>query len=395
MADEKKGLSHTPTPELSLKEKERRYSLLKRRLIEAGLSGLIVYGGTQLGVPVHYLTRVWGNKKNMVFFPVDGEPIFFIPSNSMETPQLLAQQGCWIPEENIILSINPAVDVAKYIINNKLQNSRLGIDSFRFWPVFDYQTFLEICPKVKLVEAHRLFGEIRGPKSAEELAVMENAIRISDLAHYVFLANLMPGMTEEEAAGKAIEVLNDHGVGDRIILIYTRPDAPYPNRPGPTVIQKPNPVTFSPEFSRKAGYGAQMIRAYWWEKPKGIYKRMFELWADMRQMILEEFRPGVEITDAGKMIENLVDQYGFECDKLGHAVGISYGDAPYITAGPHQKDYMEWTILSDEVYAVHPMVRCKGYVAPFTMIGDMYHIGKDKTKLLTTALPGLPEMIPY
>ena len=64
---------------------------------------------------------------------------------------------------------------------------------------------------------------------------------------------------------------------------------------------------------------------------------MFELWADMRQMILEEFRPGVEITDAGKMIENLVDQYGFECDKLGHAVGISYGDAPYITAGPHQK----------------------------------------------------------
>jgi hypothetical protein len=56
---------------------------------------------------------------------------------------------------------------------------------------------------------------------------------------------------------------------------------------------------------------------------------------------------------------------------------------------------MEWTILSDEVYAVHPMVRCKGYVAPFTMIGDMYHIGKDKTKLLTTALPGLPEMIPY
>jgi hypothetical protein len=122
---------------------------------------------------------------------------------------------------------------------------------------------------------------------------------------------------------------------------------------------------------------------------------MFELWAEMRQMILREFRPGVEITTAGKMIEDLVDSYGFECDKLGHALGISYGDAPYITAGPHEKDYMEWTILTNEVYAVHPMVRCKGYVAPFTMIGDMYLIGQDKTRWMTTALPGLPEMIPY
>ena len=137
-----------------------------------------------------------------------------------------------------------------------------------------------------------------------------------------------------------------------------------------------------------------MIRAYWWEEPEGVYKKMFELWAEMRQMIVQEFRPEVEITDAGQMIEDLVDKWDFECDKLGHAVGLSYGDAPYITAGPHERDYMEWTILADEVYAVHPMVRCKGGKAPFTMIGDMYYIGKDGTRWMTTALPGLPEMIP-
>jgi hypothetical protein len=49
--------------ELSLKEKERRYSLLRDKLKKTGLSALIVYGGTQLGVPVHYLTQVWGSKK--------------------------------------------------------------------------------------------------------------------------------------------------------------------------------------------------------------------------------------------------------------------------------------------------------------------------------------------
>jgi Xaa-Pro aminopeptidase len=383
-----------PRPELSLREKERRWALLRERLKAAGLAAIIVYGGSQLGVPVHYLTRVWGTRMNMVVFPADGEPVFFVPSNSGQTPEGVAGQSGWMSAANVRLSPNLAADAAQYIIGLRLQKSRIGIDSFRWWSVYDYQIFQERCPGVRLVEAHRLFGEIRGPKSAEELAAMWKAIRISDRAHHAFLANLKPGLTEQEAARPAIEVLDSHGVGDRIILIHSRPEAVYPNRPGPSVIRKPDPVTFSPEFSRNLGYGAQMIRAYWWEEPKGVYKKIFRLWAEMRQMVTGEFRPGVEITEAGRKIEALVGEYGFECDKLGHAVGISYGDAPYITAGPHQKDFMEWTILPGEVYAVHPMVRCRGYVAPFSMIGDMYYIGKEKTEWMTTALPGLPEIIP-
>jgi Xaa-Pro aminopeptidase len=381
-------------PELSLKEKDRRWSLLRKALEKAGLPALIVYGGTQMGVPVHYLTRVWGNKQNMVIFPVDGEPVFLIPSNTGLTGETLVKQGCWLPAEDIRSSTNLAVDAAKLITESGLEKTQIGIDSFRFWPVFEYRAFSDLCPDVQLVESHRLFGEIRGPKSAEELAEMDKAIKISDLAHQTFLANLRPGMTDAEAADKANEILNANDIVDRIVLIHSRPEAAYPYRPGPNKIEKPNPVTFSPEFTRNAGYGAQMIRAYWWERPEGVYKKMFELWAEMRLMVQRDFRPGIEITAAGQMIEDLVGEWGFECDKLGHAVGLSYGDAPYITAGPHERDYMEWTILTDEVYAVHPMVRMKGGKAPFTMIGDMYHIGKDATRWMTTTLPGLPEIIP-
>jgi Xaa-Pro dipeptidase len=381
--------------ELSPAEKERRYTLLRDKLKRNGFSALLVYGGTQMGVPVHYLTQVWGARNNMVIFPAEGEPIFLIPSNSIMNVAQTVKQGCWISEDNIHLSALTAVDAAKIIKKLKLQNSKIGIDSFRFWPHFEYQTFMEICPKAQMVDCHRLFGEIRGSKSDEELAIMQNAIQISDMAHYAFLANIKSGLTERQVSDKANDILESHGIGDRIILIHTQPEATYPNRPGSNLIQKPNPITYSPEFTRNKGYGAQMIRAYWWEEPKGIFKRMFELWADMRKMVVREFRPGVEITDAGKKIFKLVESYGFECDKLGHAVGLSYGDAPYITAGPDEKDNMEWTILPNEVYAVHPMVRCKGYKAPFSMVGDMYLVGKDKTKWMTTTLPGLPEMIPF
>ena len=380
--------------DLTTKEKDRRYGLLRDKLKKAGLSAIIVYGGTQLGVPVHYLTKIWGQKNNLVIFPVEGEPIFLIPSNSIQTVAHIVKMGCWIPEENIHLSANALTDAAKYLAKLKLTRSKVGVDSTRFIPMFDYQGLADLCPKMQLVEAHRLFGEIRGSKSDEELAEMEKAIKISDLAHYTFLASIKSGLSEMETNRRANELMDAKGIGDRIILIHSQPEAVYPNRPGPAIIQYPNPVTYSPEFSRNLGYGAQMIREYWWEQPKGIYKKMFELWAEMRKMVVKEFRPGVEITDAGKKVEELVASYGFECDKIGHAVGISYGDAPYITAGPDEKDFMEWTILPNEVYAVHPMVRCKGYVAPFTMIGDMYLIGKDKTKWMTTALPGLPEYIP-
>jgi Xaa-Pro aminopeptidase len=386
--------SNMPELVVSLKEKERRWSLLRENLQKAGLAGLIVYGGSQLGVPVHYLTGVWGTRMNMVIFPTEGEPVLLTPTNSMETPRSIAAKGCWIDLEHIRLSPNLAIDAARTLIEMNLRQCKIGIDSFRWWPVFDFQTFSENFPGAELVEAHRLFGEIRGPKSPEELAVMRRAIEVSDIAHYTFLANLKPGLSEIEAAAPAVEYLNTHGVGDRIILIHSQPEATYPNRPGPAVIDYPNPVTFSPEFTMNRGYGAQMIRAYWWEKPKGVYAQMFELWAEMRQMVLEEFRPGVEITAAGKKIEDLVAKWGWECDKLGHAVGLSYGDAPYITGGPEEKDYMAWTILENEVYAVHPMVRCKGYTAPFTMIGDMYFIGKERTEWMTRALPGLPEYIP-
>lgn len=381
-------------PELSTQEKKRRWSLLAKRLKSAGLEGIIVYGGSQLGVPVRYLTNAWGNKGNAVIFPVEGEPRFLIPTDAILNTKSLIDQGCWLPAENIYPSANPASDIAKHLKEMKLHKSKVGIDSFIFWPAQDYMTVAKLCPGLELVEAHRLFGEIRGPKSAEELAVMEKAIRISDLAHYTFMANLKPGMTEAEAAAKAVEVLEAHGVGDRIILIHSRPEATYLYPPGPRVIEKSDTVIFSPEFTRKAGYGAQMIRAYCWEPPKGTLKRLYECCAELRQVVCEEFRPGVEIAKAGEKVKGLVSRWGFESLKLGHAVGLSYGDAPYVTAGPKEKDFMEWTILPGEVYAIHPMIRSKGEKPPFAMTGDMFLVGEKETTWMTTALPGIPVILP-
>jgi hypothetical protein len=128
---------------------------------------------------------------------------------------------------------------------------------------------------------------------------------ISDMAHYTFLANLKPGLTEEEVSNKAVDVLNSHGIGDRIILIHSRPEATYPNRPGLQVI-KTNPVTYSPNSPKPGLWSPDDPGSDWWEKPKGTYKTMFELWAEMRQNGAEEFG-GVRNNGCRKKIEDLVE----------------------------------------------------------------------------------------
>ena len=222
---------------------------------------------------------------------------------------------------------------------------------------------------------------------------MKEAIRIGELAQRTFLANLKSGMKEEEVVGKVEDVVRANGVEERLWLVSSAWEMPYPDFPSGTIIQRPNPVVFSSEFTRTQGYGCQVVRTYCWEEPKGEYRRMWELWEELRRMVVKEFRPGRQLTEVGRKIEDLVNEWGFKCEYLGHAVGLGYGDAPYITSGPDSARYMEWTIMPNEVYVVHPMIKAKSGEPPLAWVGDIYLVEEDGAKWMTSFLPGLPEMI--
>jgi len=379
--------------DLSLREKERRWSLVRERMRQGGLTAIIVYGDTRNFTPTRYLTNMYptGATQQVLFFPVDGDPIFLV---SLGRAEFFAKRMSWVPPENIYLSVNWPSDLAKHIRGLKLQNKRIGIDSYASWPTQAYLNFRELCPDVELVEVTRVLSEIRGPKSSEEISLMEEAIRIGELAQRTFLANLKPGVKEQEVVGKVEDVVRSNGVDLRLWLMSSTPELPYPDLPGENIIQKPNPVVFSSEFVRTKGYGCQVVRTYCWEEPKGEYKRMWELWKELREVIPKELRPGREITAVGAKVEDIVNEWGFECDYLGHAIGLTMSDAPYISSGPRKARYMEWTIMPNEVYVFHPMIRAKGKKPPLAFLGDMYLVGEDSTKWMTAFLPGLPEMIP-
>lgn len=388
-----------PQKELSLNERDRRYSLLREMIKREGLDALIVTGASinGLGTAMHYLTQIWGNAecRNAVIFPVEGEPVI-LASGKPGKQGIISNR--WIQAENTYGSQSVGEDLAKHIIRLKLDKSRVGIDSFTCWPTQQYISFTNLCPDVHLVEARKMCSEIRACKSDEELALMEEAIRVQELAQRTFIANIKKGLTELELLGKVEEVLTANNVGKKqiIFMISSISEPGNIHGPGQAIIKSPNPLSFSPEFAMKRGYAAQVQRMYCWEEPKGEYKRMFELCDEIRQMALKDFRPGLEITKAGAMLEDIIREWGFEppTSNLGHGLGISYGEDPYITSGPEQARYEEWTIMPREVYVVHPRITMKGQKPPLAWFGDMYFIGEDSTKWMTPFLPNLPEIIP-
>ena len=79
-------VAHIPVPETSLNEKDRRWSLLRDTLKEAGLSALIVYGGTQL---ISFLERYYGQKGQL---GLQREQLAFEREKGKAEPQRLCPQ---------------------------------------------------------------------------------------------------------------------------------------------------------------------------------------------------------------------------------------------------------------------------------------------------------------
>jgi Xaa-Pro aminopeptidase len=383
--------------ELSLKERDRRWLRVREKMVQEGLAAALVYGNSVhiRGLPCHYLTNlpIFASDQDVLLLPVEGDPIFLISS---PVHAFFGKQLSWVPAENVYQSTNLGADLARHLIALKLQKRRVGIDNPGAWPMQEYMSIKELCPDIELVDVTSELSKIRAQKSDEEIKLMEEAIRVGELAQKTFLANLKPGVREEEVISKVEEVVRANGVENRLWLLASTPDMPYPWLAGKKRIQKPNPVGFSSEFQRTAGYACQVIRTYCWEEPKGDYKRMWEVWEELRDLAPREFRPGRLITDVATKVEALVRKRGFDCNGLGHGLGLTYFETPGISSRPQERggNYIEWTIMPNEVYAFHPMIRSKGGEGPLAWEGDMYFVGEDSTRWMTPFLPGLPEMIP-
>jgi len=88
---------------------------------------------------------------------------------------------------------------------------RLGIAGLPVMPVTVYESLKKAAGKAKIVRADDLIVDMRTIKSANEIKCMKEAFRISEVATDYVLANMKPGMTEQQVVGLAQAAMYENG----------------------------------------------------------------------------------------------------------------------------------------------------------------------------------------
>lgn len=196
------------TPMLSLKERDRRWALVRKFMKEEGLDCLVVPGLQNREAWDAYLS--YEPAQGVVILPLEGEPTYLTWHGSKVGRHVenYTNRGIvpWIEDWRVGGFAKDWVNVIK---EKGYESGTLGIvglstiNPFALEGYFNYKTYvymLENLPKAKFVDVSRPFVELVAstPHSEEELAMLRHSAYIGELACKAMVDLVKPGVSENE-----------------------------------------------------------------------------------------------------------------------------------------------------------------------------------------------------
>jgi len=193
-------------------EYQERMARFQENIRAAGLDAALVHSNESDFANVRYLTEYWPTFETAgVFVPAEGEPILLIGPES----ENYARGRSKIPNIEKMVEYRESADpeypgipvatfkdvVAKAMPGRKLR--RLGLVGTTILPLPVYESLRRDLPDVELVKADDTLSSLRIIKSDNEVALMREAFRISEIAIEAILNEIKPGMTELQVIGIA------------------------------------------------------------------------------------------------------------------------------------------------------------------------------------------------
>lgn len=205
-------------PHLSLKERDRRWTELKKKMVLRGLNCLIFYGNDAAWgrgmVNFRYVTHFGSGLGGWAVFPLEGEPVIFNAPIHMSVPySIYCSLQDWVQD---IRPNKGAAGVAEYIKQNHLDRGRIGIIAYsssnaaHTLPHVAYTQLMKELPQVSFTDETVLIEEMRLIKSAEEISFLEKASELARKKIDAMIETARPGVTEAEVWTRmfASDVLN-------------------------------------------------------------------------------------------------------------------------------------------------------------------------------------------
>jgi Xaa-Pro aminopeptidase len=361
---------------MNLRERDRRYKIVKEKMSAQGLDALIVINSAQINEKgfVKYLTNYRSILYNCVaIFPLDGEPRLLVPS---PVQKYWANLLGWIPRAED-QTPNLEESLSKNIREMGLSKARLGLINTRIMPAQTYLSLVKDLPEASIVDATSIIEETRMVKSADEQELVRESATLADLSFKVLAEVLRPGITECGIIAEVDRRLIQEGAEDIFHLFSSRPGNLFPYAPTNRTIEKGDVVILNTELSGPGGYWIQMIRTSFVGKPKPDIERMYDVLIEITSMLPAQLKAGRRVGDVAERVRKETLSAGFETGvNFGHCLGLDVVERPIV----HIKE--EAPLKAGMVITVHPQFVSKDK-GTTVWLGDTYLITEGDAEVLT------------
>ena len=365
---------------LDLKERDRRYGLIRQEMVKQGIDALVVIGNAQINQKgfVKYLTNYRSILYNLVvIFPLRGDLRLFVPS---PVQQYWANLLSWIPDVREEVP-GVAESVVKSLEDMGLSRGKLGLINDRIMPADIYHSLVNMLPGASFIDATAIIEDLRMIKTPAEQELVRGSAALADLSFRVMAESIKPGMTEREILSDIDRALMAGGAEDIFHLFSSKPGNLYPYAATGRKIEKGDVIILNTELSGPGGYWVQMVRTSFVGSPQREVDVMYEVLMRIMSEVKTGLRPGRTLAEVAKWVRGEILNAGYDLGvHFGHCLGLDVVERPLV----HVAD--ESLLKPGMVLTVHPQLVTKDRTAT-VWFADTYLITDGDAEPLTTVDP--------
>ncbi|MCD6244006.1 MAG: aminopeptidase P family protein [Candidatus Korarchaeota archaeon] len=341
---------------ISEKEHKSRIERVRSALEEHNLDLLLVQDSSR----IFYLSGfpyIEAGRPFILGIPRDREPFFIVPLLEYDHIKLFRKH--WIEDVETYWEyphgdIPAAKRIAEILEEKGYSDKRIGVDRFNLVSIsnVDDVSLKEILPNAKLVQAKKIVDSMRLIKSKEEVELIEEAAKWSNLAHTYLQELIVPGVSEMEISSEATflatrEMLRTLGPEyEPYGLLWYSCWARFKAGPRTSLTHgllanrrvRVGDVIETAAEGRIGGYTNHLERTMFVGRPSEKLERYFDLMMKAREAGLSMCKPGVRACDVHMAIVRKIKEEGYDPQQLlrhrsGHGIGLDHFEPPFLVDG--------------------------------------------------------------
>lgn len=354
--------------EIPLSEFKARIHKVQAELASRGLDAMLTFGNEAEPQFVRYFCDYWPAFETAgVVIPVEGEPVLIIGPESLTYAQVRSKIECIRQVLQFRESSEPEypgkpLDTLQGVFDEVSGGKgvhRLAVVGYPIMSVPVWESLRETMQAGEIVRADDIVIEMRKVKSENELALLREAFRISELAIKAVLEQIKPGMTETQIVGIAQETMYHNGAeyeGHPLYVLSGRNSANAIGRPTNKVLAEGEVIQLN-FGARFGGYSSSVGRPVLLGHMPDDVRGLLQTGLDAANKTMEIIHAGVRASDVAKTIQEYVTARGYGANLLYgpcHGLGMMECEHPWMETNSEYELLENYTFQVDSfLYTPH------------------------------------------